>query len=136
MSVHLPWNSLIGEGLLKYGFRKEAARLTVHLMNAVIQSLKQTRSFYQRYHAEDGSGIGERNSLEGFAPLGLFLDCLGVKILSPTRVRLQGANPFPWPVTLRYKGLSVVRGLEETTVTFPNGAAVTVTSTDPTLVTA
>jgi hypothetical protein len=135
MSVHLPWNNLIGEGLLEYGFRKEAARLTVHLMNAVIQSLKQTRSFYQRYHAENGGGIGERNALSGFAPVGLFLGCLGVTILSPNRVRLQGANPFPWPVTLKYKGLSVQRQMEATTVTFPNGAEVTVTSTDPTLVT-
>ncbi len=136
MSVHLPWNHLIGEGLLRYGFRQEAARLTAHLMNAIIQSLKQTRSFYQRYHAENGGGIGERNALSGFAPVGLFLDCLGVSILSPTRVRLQGANPFPWPVTLRYRGLSVERGLEATVITFPNGASVTVTDTDPTLVTA
>ncbi len=136
MSVHLPWNNLIGEGLLQYGFRSEAALLTVHLMNAVIQSLKQTRSFYQRYHAEDGSGIGERNALSGFAPVGLFLGCLGVTLLAPDRVRLEGSNPFPWPVTLKYRGLTVQRGLDSTTVTFPNGAEAVVTSTDPTLVSA
>ena len=112
MSVHLPWNNLIGEGLLEYGFRQEAALLTVHLMNAVIQSLKQTRSFYQRYHAEDGSGIGERNALSGFAPVGLFLGSLGVTLLSPNRLRLEGSNPFPWPVTLKYRGLIVQRGME------------------------
>ncbi|MBI3737725.1 MAG: hypothetical protein HY258_01620, partial [Chloroflexi bacterium] len=80
MSVHLPWNQLLGEGLLFYGFRNEAARLTVHLMNAVIQSLKQSRAFYERYHAETGAGIGERGALKGLAPVGLFMQTLGVSI--------------------------------------------------------
>jgi hypothetical protein len=134
MSVHIPWNHLIGEGLLAYGLHAEAARLTGRLMQAVIQSLKQTRSFYQRYHAGHGGGIGERNALNGFAPLGLFLQTLGVTIFSQRNVRLEGRNPFPWPVTLRYKGLSVVRDADETVVTFPNGAMTTVTTTDAVIV--
>ncbi len=121
MSVHLPWNQLVGEGLLAYGFRAEAARLTAHLMNAVIQNLKQSRSFYQRYHAEKGTGIGERNSLHGFAPVGLFMQSLGVTILSATQVKLEGKNLFPWTVTIKYKGLTVVRSSEQTVVLFPNG---------------
>ena len=135
MSVHLPWNHLVGEGLLAYGFRDEAARLTAHLMNAVIQNLKQMRAFYQRYHAERGTGIGERNSLSGLAPVGLFLDALGVTILSPTRVRLEGRNPYPWPVAIKYRGLSVVRNLEDTLITFPNGSTVRVTDSAPVIVT-
>jgi hypothetical protein len=126
MSVHLPWNALICEGLLAYGFRAETARLTAHLMNAVIQNLKQNHSFHQRYHAEKGTGIGERNSLHGLAPVGLFLQTLGVIILSSTRVQLEGKNVFPWPVTIKYRGLTVVRGLERTVVTFHNGQSVTV----------
>jgi hypothetical protein len=121
MSVSLPWNTLIAEGLLAYGFRAEATRLTAHLMNAVIQNLKQNRSFYQRYHAEKGTGIGERNSLHGFAPVGLFMQALGVTIFSSSRVRLEEKNLFPWPVTIKYKGLTITRGLEQTTVTFMNG---------------
>ncbi|WKZ36961.1 MAG: hypothetical protein QY332_03360 [Anaerolineales bacterium] len=121
MSVSLPWNTLIAEGLLAYGFRAEAARLTAHLMNAVIQNLKQNRAFYQRYHAEKGTGLGERNALTGFAPVGLFMQALGVTILSSTRVKLEGKNLFPWPVTIKYKGLTITRGLEQTTVTFMNG---------------
>jgi len=126
MSVTFPWNQLIGEGLLAYGFRTEATRLTVHLMNAVIQNLKQNRSFYQRYHAEKGTGIGERNSLQGFAPVGLFMQTLGVTILSSTKVKLEGKNLFPWAVTIKYRGLTVVRGLEQTVVTFSNGESVIV----------
>ncbi|MBE0670326.1 MAG: hypothetical protein IH588_07045 [Anaerolineales bacterium] len=121
MSVSLPWNMLIAEGLLAYGFRAEATRLTAHLMNAVIQNLKQNRAFYQRYHAEKGAGIGERNSLHGLAPVGLFMQVLGVTILSSTRIKLEGKNLFPWPVTIKYKGLTIVRGMEQTTITFVNG---------------
>jgi hypothetical protein len=120
--------------MLAYGFRTEAARLTAHLMNAVIQNLKQNRSFYQRYHAERGVGIGERNSLHGLAPVGLFLEALGVRILSARRVRLEGRNEFPWPVTIKYKGLTIVRSLDRTVVTFSNGENVTVTDPAPCVV--
>jgi hypothetical protein len=133
-SVHLPWNLLICEGLLRYGFRADAARLFVHNMSAVIQSLKQARAFHARYHAEKGTGIGERNALSGLAPVGLFMKLLGVEILSPTRVRLEGDNPFPWDVTIQYRGLKVVRGQDKTEVTFANGKSVTVTDTEPSIV--
>ncbi len=125
-SVHLPWNQLVAEGLLSYGYRDEAARLTEKLMAAVIHCLKQSRGFYERYHAGTGGGIGERGALAGLAPVGLFLKVLGVDILSPTSVRLEGKNPFAWPVKIYYKGLTVNRGLEETEVAFANGQVVNV----------
>jgi hypothetical protein len=133
-AVHLPWNLFIAEGLLKYGFRSEAARLVAHIMTGIIQNLKQNRSFYARYHAEKGTGIGERNALNGFAPVDLFLRVLGVEILSGTRLRLEGANPFPWDVTVNYRGLKVIRGQEKTEVIFANGKSVTVMDTEPTVV--
>ncbi len=133
-SVHLPWNLLIGEGLLAYGLRNEAARLIVRTMKAVIQSLEQNQAFYQRYHAETGSGIGERGALEGLAPVGLFLKTLGVTILSDERLRLEGKNPFPWPVTILYKELKIVRGLEQTEITFRNGKKITITDNNPLIV--
>ncbi|NWF63139.1 MAG: hypothetical protein HXY38_02430 [Chloroflexi bacterium] len=134
LSVSLPWNLLIGEGLLAYGFRAEATRLTAHLMNAIIQNLKQNHAFYQRYHAEKGTGIGERNSLTGFAPVGLFMQALGVTILSGTRVKLEGRNLFPFAVTIKYKGMSIARGQEQTTVTFANGESVIVKDEAPCIV--
>ena len=123
-SVHLPWNHLIGEGLLAYGYRREAVRLTAHIISAVIQNLKRSQAFYRTYHAETGAGLGERNTLQGLAPLGLFLDALGVEIQSPTRVILTGENLFPWPVTVKYKGLTVTRQMGQTEVIFPNGQPV------------
>ena len=133
-AVHLPWNLFIAEGLLKYGFRSDAARLVVHLMTGIIQNLKQSHAFHARYHAETGIGMGERNSLHGLAPVGLFLRVLGVEILSGTRLRLEGINPFPWDVTVQYRGLKVVRGQQKTEVVFANGKSVTVTETEPVVV--
>jgi hypothetical protein len=129
-AVHLPWNALIGEGLLAYGYRQAAAHLMTRIMSAVIQNLKKQHAFASAYHAETGAGIGERNSLQGLAPLGLFLDILGVEFKSPTQVGLKGKNPFPWPVTVKYRGLTVTRQAEQTIVVFPDGQ--TVTLNDPT----
>lgn len=133
-SVYLPWNQLICEGLLSYGYRQEAALLVAHLMTGVIENLKQKRVFYQRYHADTGQGQGERNALSGLAPVGLFLKVLGVQVLSPTQVRLEGKNPFPWPVTVQYKGLKVIRGLERTEVIFSNGKSAWVDDPAPCIV--
>jgi hypothetical protein len=136
MSVHLPWNNFLGEGLLAYGFREEAARLTIRLMNGIVRSLKQSSAFHERYHALTGAGMGERGSLVGLTPVGLFLRTLGVQFLSPHSVRLEGTNPFPWPVTLTYRGLKVVRGLESTEVSFPNTSPTTITDPAPCVVSA
>jgi hypothetical protein len=66
LSVHLPWNQLIGEGLLAYGFRSERRRVGRAPDNAVILNLKQSGAFYTRYHAASGMGMGERNTLAGW----------------------------------------------------------------------
>jgi hypothetical protein len=129
-AVHLPWNALIGAGLLAYGLREEAAQLTARLMAAVIYNLKKQHAFFRTYHGETGAGMGERNPVQGLAPLGLFLDVLGIKIQSPNRVILSGKNPFPWPVTVKYRGLTVTRQADQSVVVFPDGR--TVTLNDPT----
>jgi len=133
-SVYLTLNLLICEGMLDYGFRKEAARQVVQLMSGVIKNLKEKRAFYQHYHADTGLGLGERNAIGGLAPVGLFLQVLGVQVLSPTCVRLEGNNPFPWPVTIQYKGLSILRGLDRTEVRFPNGKSVNIDDPAPCMV--
>ena len=99
-------------------------------MSAVTQNLKSSGAFFTRYHAASGMGMGERNALAGLAPVGLFLQTLGLQIFSPERIRLSGENPFPWPVTVKYRGLVVTRSAGRTEVTFPSGQSVTMT--DPT----
>ena len=122
-AVRLPWNQLVGEGLLAYGLRQEAARLIGNNMSAIIRNLKTQRAFSSALHAANGAPLGERNSAPGLPPLGLFLQVLGVRIESPERVALSGKNPFPWPVTVQYRGLRVTRELECTRIVFPDGRA-------------
>lgn len=134
LSVHLPWNQLVIEGLLRYEYVNEATRFFVHLMQGVLQNLRQNNAFYQYYNAEVGTGVGERNALSGLAPTGLFLELLGVRIISDRRVRLERQNPFPWAVTVRYRGLTIKREMQKTTVTFLNGEQVEVTDDVPCIV--
>jgi hypothetical protein len=133
-SISLPWNSLIGEGLLRYGYRDKAAELVTRLMGAIVSSLKQDHAFRQFYHSETGQGLGEPNALSGLAPLELFLETLGVRIISAQRVFLNGFNPFPWPVTVKYRGLTVLCQKSKTMVIFPDGQTVTVDDPAPRMV--
>jgi hypothetical protein len=134
-AIHMIWNSFIGEGLLKYGYKQESVELVTKLMKVVIRNLKVNNSFYNYYHAESGVGLGERNSLGGLVPIRLFLDTLGVRIISPNKVFLSGKNPFPWPVTLGYRGLVVIRDFHRTKITFPGGQTAIIKSTEPRIVT-
>jgi len=124
LAVTMPWQQMLGEGMLEYGYREEVAQLVTRLMNAVILNLKQHHAFFLDYHAVRGAGIGERNALGGLAPTGLFLQTLGVQFLSGGRVRLSGNNPFPWPVTVKYRGLTVTRRAGESEVKFPDGRTI------------
>ncbi len=134
-SVNLYWNVLIGRGLVKFGYRTLAADLLTRVMNAIIQSLKADRAFRRSYHAETGKGLGEFNSISGLAPVGFFLDVLGVRLISSRKVGLSGFNPFPWPVTVKYRGMTIMRQQDKTTVIFPDNQTVIVTDPNPQLVT-
>jgi hypothetical protein len=130
MCIHVPWNAFVIEGLVGYGLRAEAVRLIMQVMEAIIQNLKRQHAFYRVYHSESGAGMGESNHVAGLAPTDLFLEILGVQIESPKRVTLSGMNPFPWPVTVKYRGLTVTRSAHQTNVFFPDSQ--TVTLDDPT----
>ncbi len=133
--VSILWNHLIGEGLLTYGFQQESAELTTHLMKAVVKNLKERKCFMSRHYADTGQGAGDRHAIQCLAPLTLFLKTLGVRPYSSTKVALQGDHPFPWPVTIRYRGLNIVKDTQKTKVTFPGGQTVVVKGSKPHLIT-
>jgi hypothetical protein len=134
LGVQMPWQQLIGEGLLVYGYVNEASQLVAHIMDAIILNLKEHHAFFVAYHARTGVGIGERNALAGLAPLGLFLKTLGVQFLPGSRVRLTGKNPFPWPVTVKYRGLCITRSSNQSKVTFPDGRTIAISDPSDILV--
>ena len=133
-SIWVPWNCLIGEGLVNYGFTDAATEIVSRLMDAITLNIKKSGAFRKTYNAQTGAGIGERNAVLGLPPLDLFLTTLGVRIESIWRVHLSGKNPYPWPVTIRFRGLHILRKEESTEITFPNGEVITVDSTAPCVV--
>jgi len=128
------WNALIGEGLLSYGYRQEAADLCTRLIDTIIQTLKREAAFRRMYRVESGQGQGERDALTGLAPLGFFLNTLGIRLISPHRVAVAGFNPFPWPITVKYRGLTVLKQKDKTTVIFPDGQTVNVEDPAPQII--
>jgi toxin-antitoxin system PIN domain toxin len=69
--VNLPWNWLIARGLIRYGYREQAALLLTRLISAILKSLAQEHTFRRAYHADTGAGSGEYTALSGSAPVGL-----------------------------------------------------------------
>jgi hypothetical protein len=132
--IHPLWNSLIGEGLLRYNQPQRAADLFTRLMNSIIPNLKQDACFFRSYLASNGHGQGEHNSLLGLAPLGFFMQVLGIQILSQWKVKISGSNPFPWPVTVKFRGLTVIQQKKNVMIIFPDGQNITLRNNKPLLV--
>jgi hypothetical protein len=129
--LSLPWNLLFGEALLEYGYRQEAADLVIRLMNAILYSFRTNGSFRECYHAQTGQPYGEINNLRGLAPIGLFLQVLGIKKIQTGQVILDGINPFPWPVTVKYQGIIITCHPNDTVITFPGGQTIAVSGPGP-----
>jgi glycogen debranching enzyme len=128
------WNTLLGEGLVDYGYLEQAAELVGRLMEATLHCLRVDKAFREAYNTDRPEGIGERDHLWGVAPVHLFLYVLGVRLISPHKVWLRGRNPFPWPVRLRWIGLELECLEDRTLVTFPNGQQVDVSGEEPQMV--
>jgi len=124
--THYPWTEMILDGMLQYGARKKAAEVFSRMMKPVAQAIQHDLTLYQSYHSDTGKPLGTQNSLSSLVPVGLFLKILGVKIIKPTELEITGHNPFPWPVTVKYQGLTVVKQEKKTLVIFPDGQSVTV----------
>ena len=115
------WVHLVGQGLLAYGYRSEAMELVSRTMDAICGSLKRFTSFREYYDADTGQAIGERNHLRGLAPLGLFLQVIGIEKLTPKEILITDFNPFPAQVTVKYRSTILTCRAGETVVTFSNG---------------
>ncbi len=127
-NVSLLWNQLILEGLIQYNNHEQAVAFFSHLMKGIQNSLRSTGSIREIYHASTGQPSGELNSLRGLAPVGLFMKILGVQVINSHDVIVWGKNPFLWPVTVKYQGMSIFRQAEQTTISFPGGQSVNITS--------
>ncbi|MCK5645182.1 MAG: hypothetical protein KAH97_00275 [Anaerolineales bacterium] len=134
VSIDVLRNILLGEGLLGYGYRKEAADLVQRVMDGITSILKSEGSFRESYDPEQARGFGEKDHLAGLAPLTLFLKTLGVQLISQHEISVRGSNPFPWPVTLRWKGLVIDCMQDRTIVEFPDGGKIEISGDDRKLI--
>ncbi|RMF42466.1 MAG: hypothetical protein D6755_11425 [Anaerolineae bacterium] len=132
--VSLLWNTWLGYGLLRYGYRQQSAELLTRLMNTLASDLENEGALHAIHHCHTGEGTQEHNTLDSLPPIGLFMESLGVRIYSQWRVRLEGHNPFPWPVEIRFRGLHIRRGAARTEITFPDGQTAVVESPVPCVV--
>lgn len=125
-AIWMFWNQLIGQGLVDYGYLDQAADLVGRLMQACISGLQTDHATREAYLADQPAGIGERGHISGLPPLGLMLHTLGVRLINPSKVALRGRNPFPWPVTLRWRGLQIAWKDDHASVQFVDGGEVRV----------
>ena len=120
--VNILWNTLILEGLTNQGESQKAAELFINIMDSIVHGLIDYDGFYPLIDTETGQPVGQYNAISGLVPIRLFLKIAGIKLLSPTKVALWGSNPFPWPIKIHWKGLSLWKEQDQTKITFPNGA--------------
>jgi len=127
----MPWNAMLIDGLVAYGYRDEAAELFTRLMQGIVASARADRCFREAYNAEEPLGLGGMHDLAGAAPVHSLLRILGIDLASPTRLRIEGSSPFDRPITIRWRGLEVVRVADRARVTFPDGQSIELDGEEP-----
>jgi hypothetical protein len=132
--LSIPLNLMIAEGLLLYGYRREAADLLGRLLNGQLHALRTVHGLAQSFDPQSLQALGRRNHLQGTPPLSLFLGTMGVGLRSPGKVFLEGNLPFDGEVIVRWRGAEIRRTAEETLVTFPSGATSRIRPPDPVIV--
>jgi hypothetical protein len=132
--VSVQWNTLIIEGLSREGRQQEAAEGFNNLMNAILNGLKNFNGFFPAHDLAGGFPQGQANAITGLAPLRLFLNIAGIKLIRPDQVAIWGSNPFPWPVEVRWQGLWMRKEDMHTQIIFPDGTHYQGQSTKPIVV--
>jgi hypothetical protein len=127
----MPWNAMIIDGLVSYGYRAQAADLFTRLMQGIVAGVKANRYFSEAYNADAPQGLGGRHDLAGAAPVHSLLRILGIELASPTRLRVEGRSPFERPVALRWRGLEIRREGDRARVTFPDGESIELDGDEP-----
>ena len=119
--IWMHWLSLIGEGMIKAGYRREATQLIKTVLTALTDILEKNGHFSQFYHADDPQGFGEDHHIGGIVPLHLLSRVAGIQIVSHRKVWVGG--DFTWGSTISVKqhGVAVTRSADEIRIDFPSG---------------
>jgi hypothetical protein len=127
----LPWVLPIVQGMLAFHHQLESAEIITRIMSAIVLQINQSLQTTENFDTETGLAGGKINALNGLAPVGLFLNGVGIQKLGDGQVDLSGENPFPWPVTVKYKGMTITRKKDISDITFRSGETITVHGPGP-----
>lgn len=101
------WNAFLIEGLLNYGYKEAAAKVTQSFFDAVFAQWQQSGSVNSVLRCSDGKGIGEKDSLAGLPALWSLLRVLGLERITHKDIILNGLNDFFPPITVQYERVTL-----------------------------
>ncbi len=119
--IWMYWLSLIGEGMVRAGYREEATTLVKRVLAGLTRVLAREGKLSQFYHTDEAKGFGEDHHIGGIVPLKLLSDVLGVSISAPDRVWVGGEFAWGDAITVAQHGVTVERDADEIRVEFPSG---------------
>ena len=119
--IWMHWLSLTGEGLIKSGFRIEAARLIKTVLTALTETFEEDGHFSQFYHADKSGGFGESHHIGGIVPLHLLSEVIGIRIVSPGKVWVGGDFVWEQDIAVKQHGVTVTRSDAQIKIDFPSG---------------
>jgi hypothetical protein len=134
IGVYPVWNAFIIEGLLRYGYNEIAVDLLDKLALNMSGSLAEHGAFY-RCFLHNREPVSEENPLSGLFPVRLALKLLGMQVNSQNRILIRENSPYDMPVTVKYRGMKMIRQKEQAQIAFPNGQSVLVSGPGTHLVT-
>jgi hypothetical protein len=125
--VWMMWNTMLGEGLCRYGFYAQAWELFGRIMAAIVGRLQAEKCFREAYDNDSGLGIGARDYLWGTVPLHLLTLLGGAQIRSARELRLWHTDLGGRTITLRRLGVAVERQGDGARISWPDGSVEEVT---------
>lgn len=118
--IWMYWLSLIGEGMVKSGYQKEATQLIHTVLDSLVKFLENDGYLSQFYHSDDLKAYGEDGHVGGVVPLNLLMETIGVRIVSYRKVWVGGSFTWDHPITVRQYGVEVTRTKDGITIRFPS----------------
>jgi len=118
--IWMYWLSLVGEGMIKSGYRTEATQLIKTVLNNLSKNLINDGHLSQFYHADDTKGFGEDGHIGGIVPLNLLMEVIGVRIVSHRKVWVGGDFTWEQDITVHQHGVTVTRSADNIRIQFPS----------------
>lgn len=119
--IWMYWLSLIGEGLVKSGYRKEAVSVVKSVLDMLTTVINEDGHISQFYNSDVAQGYGEDGYVGGVAPLNLLMEAIGVRIVSHRKVWVGGEHVWGRNISVEQHGVTVKRAKKSITVSFPSG---------------